>query len=193
VSDTLYETEAAAYANQYGVPTQLFSDLINQESSFNPNAYNPLSGATGIAQFLPSTAADPGYGVSSFDPTNPDSSLSAAAQYLSALYHTFGSWTQALLAYSGSSGTTPYPGNQAIANDLQVLGEGQGTASSTSAAGSQTTPNTEASSEASGCTGWLSTPVACITATLTELGFVLLALVVIAAGLFLLRDKGAAA
>lgn len=125
MSGSLYG-QAAGYANQYGVPTQLFQDVITAESGFNPNAYNPASGATGIAQFLPSTAANAGYGIAPFDPTNASASLSGAAQYLAALKQRFGSWTGALNAYSGNTGGgSPYPGNSSISNDLAAL-EGPG-------------------------------------------------------------------
>lgn len=40
----------------------LFSSVIQQESGGDPNAVSP-KGATGIAQIMPSTASDPGYGV----------------------------------------------------------------------------------------------------------------------------------
>ncbi len=129
MSGSLYG-QANAAAAQYGVPQQLFTDVIGAESGFNPNAYNPSSGATGIAQFLPSTAANAGYGVAPFDPTDAGSSLNAAAQYLAGLYQRFGSWTGALNAYSGNSaGGAPYAGNNgqgAILSDLEALGENPG-------------------------------------------------------------------
>ena len=128
-SDTLQQQGYnAAVAN--GVPPQLFNDVITAESGWNPNAINPSSGATGIAQFLPSTAANPGYGVTPFDPTNPQASLTGAAQYLAGLFNATGSWSGALNAYSGNtSGSAAYPGNQAIASDLQGLAGSAGGAS----------------------------------------------------------------
>jgi hypothetical protein len=123
MSDSLYgiaQSDAAAY----GVPSGLFSDIIQAESGFNPNAYNPASGASGIAQFLPSTAANPGYGVAPFNPFNPGDALSSAAQYLAALRARLGSWTGAVQAYSGVGTGTPYPGNSAIAADLQAADSG---------------------------------------------------------------------
>jgi type IV secretory pathway VirB6-like protein len=99
------EALATADAEQYGVPVQLFLDQIQAESGFNPDATNP-SGAEGIAQFLPSTAADPGYGIAPFNPTDPTAALAAAAQYNAALYAANGdNWVAALTAYSG--GLTP--------------------------------------------------------------------------------------
>ena len=182
MSGSLWQSTASYDAGIYGVPAGLFNDVINAESGYNPNAYNPQSGATGIAQFLPSTASNPGYGIAPFDPTQPAPSLSAAAQYLSALYNKVGSWTGALNAYSGNTGGgQPYPGNAAIANDLASLG-GSGTQN-----GSQTTPNQTASSQASGCTSLLGTPVACMTAALSELAYILLGLIILAVGFWMLK------
>ena len=114
-----YQELASEYANQYGVPTDIFTSVIQAESGFNPGAYNSSSGATGIAQILPSTAANPGFGLSPVDPTNPTDALQFAAQYLRALYNKLGSWTGALNAYSGNtSGGSPYPQSQAVQNAL---------------------------------------------------------------------------
>lgn len=83
-------------AAQYGVPWPIFDQLIQGESSWNPNIGCNAYGACGLAQFIPSTAAT--YGVDVNDPT---SSLNGAAQYFSTLYGQSGSWTQALTRYSG--------------------------------------------------------------------------------------------
>jgi hypothetical protein len=97
---------AAQDATAAEVPVNLFLAQIQAESGFNPSAINTRSGATGIAQALPATAADPGYGIAPFDPTDPVASLAFAAQYDAALYAANGdSWTAALTAYSG--GLTP--------------------------------------------------------------------------------------
>jgi hypothetical protein len=112
-----------------GVPPQLFSDLINSESGWNVNAYNSTSGAYGLAQALRTTAADPGYGVSPFDRTDPLASLDFGAQYLKAMYDKFGDWTSAVTAYVrgpgnvDSSGGSPYSGTlnplqQQVLSDL---------------------------------------------------------------------------
>lgn len=191
---TYYYDLAQADATAYGVPAAVETTLIGAESSYNPNAYNPATGAYGLGQILSSTAANPGYGIEPVDPSNPVASLNFAAQYLAAAYQQLGSWSQAVSAYFngiGAQAANPgltYP-NSAVQAAAAQADAANGT-STASSSGSQTTPNAEASSEGSGCTGWLSTPVACITATLTELGFVLLALVVIGAGLFLLRNRG---
>lgn len=86
-------------AQKFGVPTNLFEAQIGQESSWNPDAQN--GEASGIAQFIPSTAAQ--YGV---DTTDPVSSLFGAAQYDADLFKQTGSWTGAMQAY----GTIPTSG-----------------------------------------------------------------------------------
>lgn len=118
---------ADQYAGQYGVPTNLFRAVIQNESSWNPYAQGPpipsLGGQTaqGIAQFIPGTAQQ--YGVNVWDPT---SSLSGSARYLRDLYNRTGSWTQALVCYSGSRYCNnpnpdyqPYPGRQNIQDALR--------------------------------------------------------------------------
>jgi hypothetical protein len=103
VSESISQLQATATADaeQYGIPPQLFLDRINAESGWNPNAYN-ASGATGLGQVLPSTAADPGYGIAPLtDPTDPNANLSFSAQLLSAYHTQTGSWSGALAKYTG--------------------------------------------------------------------------------------------
>lgn len=92
-------------AAEYNVDPEMLANQIGAESSFNPNAVSS-TGAVGIAQILPSTAANPGYGVSPVDPTDPNASINFAAAYTQAR----GGYTQQGLAnYSGgsySAGTT---------------------------------------------------------------------------------------
>ena len=136
------QADAVNAANQYGVPAQLFLDQITAESSWNPNAVSS-TGAVGLAQILPSTAAAPGYGVTPIsDPGNPVAALTFAAQYDAALYNQTGSWQGALAAYSQGinkvllgTATSPYPGKTAIATDLASL-NGYGLTSGTSGLGS---------------------------------------------------------
>src|ERR1700728_3819656 len=75
-------------------------DHIQAESSFNPNVGSSSTGAVGIAQFEPATAASLG-----IDPTNPVQALHGAAEYDAQLYQQQGSWTGALTKYTG--GLTP--------------------------------------------------------------------------------------
>lgn len=72
-------------AKTYGIPQDLFFNLIQQESqwqAFDSSGKPTTSkaGALGIAQFMPDTAKGEG-----FDPTDPIASLYHAAQYLSGL------------------------------------------------------------------------------------------------------------
>ena len=43
-------------AQQYGISPDFLANDLATESSFNPSAVNSESGASGIAQFIPSTA-----------------------------------------------------------------------------------------------------------------------------------------
>lgn len=73
-TDSPYYTQALQYAGAAGINPQFFVAQIGQESAFNPLAQN--GNATGIAQFMPTTATQ--FGV---NPTDPVSSLQGAAQY----------------------------------------------------------------------------------------------------------------
>jgi hypothetical protein len=97
-----YGSDIAAASSRWGVPAQVLSWQLNQESGMNPAAYNPASGSTGIAQFLPSTAAQ--FGI---DPTDPAASINAAAQYDAQLYGQTGSWTGALQRYGTLANVPP--------------------------------------------------------------------------------------
>lgn len=50
-----YQSIVVSAANKYGISASLMDSIIECESGFNPNSYNPYSGATGIAQFMPGT------------------------------------------------------------------------------------------------------------------------------------------
>jgi Transglycosylase SLT domain len=111
-----YEPTAVQAASAYGVPLDLFNYQIGAESSWNPNALNP-SGAAGIAQFIPSTAA-----ALNVDPMDPVQSLYAAAQYDSQLYGQTGDWGSVLNRY-GTTGPSASAATVAGANaTLAALG-----------------------------------------------------------------------
>jgi hypothetical protein len=87
-------------ADKYGVPADILHNVLKQESGFNPSAVNQKSGAAGIAQFTPGTAASRGV-----DPMNPDSAVPGAASYLSDLRKQFGgNMGLALAAYNWGPG-----------------------------------------------------------------------------------------
>ncbi|HEY6411484.1 MAG TPA: transglycosylase SLT domain-containing protein [Ktedonobacteraceae bacterium] len=86
-----------------GISPVYFSRQINMESGFNPNAYSP-SGAEGIAQFMPGTAA--GLGI---NPWDPKAALNAAAHLMASYAKNYGGdYAMALAAYNGGSGTVQY-------------------------------------------------------------------------------------
>ena len=86
-----------------GISPDYFVRQINQESGFNPNALSP-TGAEGIAQFEPGTAA--GLGI---NPLDPVVALNAAAHLMANYSHNYGgNYAMALAAYNGGSGTLQY-------------------------------------------------------------------------------------
>jgi soluble lytic murein transglycosylase-like protein len=91
---------AQALAQKYGIPPDLFGSLIASESGWDPKAYNPKSGALGIAQFLAETARR--YGVDRLDPI---SSLDGAARYLRDIWQGIGQgdWLRSIAIYKGYS------------------------------------------------------------------------------------------
>jgi hypothetical protein len=122
VVDPALYAAAQSSAATYGVPSSLFTSIIAGESNWNPNAYNPASGASGLGQVLASTARAPGYGVqplsNAFD---PQANLNFSAAYLAALYQKTGSWYGAVMSYSGTPvGGTPYRGNSQQSNILSA-------------------------------------------------------------------------
>jgi hypothetical protein len=98
-----YSPFAIQTAQQYGIPTNIFLNQIAEESGFSTSRTSP-AGATGIAQFLPSTAASPGYGVNPLNPSDPYASITGMAQYDTAMYSRTGSWAGALGAYNAGLG-----------------------------------------------------------------------------------------
>lgn len=92
---------ANSFALQFGVPVDLFSNLIGHESSWN-TAAKGAAGEIGLGQIMPSTAATTLGGVNVNDPII---NLAASASLLSRLYKSNGNdWTTALAAYNGGEG-----------------------------------------------------------------------------------------
>jgi hypothetical protein len=85
-----------ASAGDYGLPVPYLTRLIWRESSFRPDVVSP-KGAQGIAQFMPTTAAERGLA----DPFEPASAIDAAASFLTDLRSTFGNLGLAAAAYNG--------------------------------------------------------------------------------------------
>jgi hypothetical protein len=99
-----------------GINPDYFVRQIYVESGFNPNAVSP-SGAVGIAQFVPSTAA--GLGINPYDPA---SALKGAAQYMASYVHQYGGdYAKALAAYNAGSATVSYAVSAGGANWMNYL------------------------------------------------------------------------
>jgi hypothetical protein len=117
---TLPKSQYVAIAQQdaiaVGISPDYFTRQINDESGFNPNSVSP-SGAVGIAQFLPSTAA--GMGINPWDPIQ---ALRGAAQMMANYSHQFGGdYAKALAAYNGGTATVQYAVNNCSSNWLNCL------------------------------------------------------------------------
>lgn len=87
-----------------GVPWEMMAAEIGQESGWDPSIVNPASGATGIAQFEPATAAQLGV-----DPLDPQSAIPGMAGYLASLHRElsdqgYPQWSYALAAYDWGIG-----------------------------------------------------------------------------------------
>lgn len=93
-----YIEMATAIAREEGVDPDLFLRLIQQESSFNPDAVSS-AGALGLAQLMPGTAEYLGV-----DPMDPEENLRGGARYLREQLDEFGDTRLALAAYNAGPG-----------------------------------------------------------------------------------------
>ncbi len=104
-----YEDAINSAQNKYGIPDNYLAKLLNAESAFRPDIITgqkrSSTGATGIAQFMPATAAELGV-----NPTDPIQSIDASGKYLSQLYAKFGNWTEAIAAYNWGQGNVQKKG-----------------------------------------------------------------------------------
>lgn len=94
---------------KYNLPHNLLARLIEKESAWNPSAVNPSSGAQGLAQFMPATAAE-----FRVDPFDPASAIDGAARYLTWLHARLGDWRQVLAAYNWGIGNVQRRGMAAM-------------------------------------------------------------------------------
>lgn len=84
---------------QYALPPRLLARVADQESDFNPAAYNPDSGARGMMQIIPKWHPD----VTATD-LDPRDDIFYAARYLRENFNRFGSWGKSLAAYNWGPG-----------------------------------------------------------------------------------------
>jgi membrane-bound lytic murein transglycosylase D len=109
-----------------GLPHQLVW-IAEVESTFNPKAKSP-SGAVGLFQLMPETAARLGLSVSPIDQRHSvELNTRAAARYLRFLYDEFDNWPLAIAAYNAGEGRigralakTSKPSFDAIASGLPL-------------------------------------------------------------------------
>ncbi len=99
-----YGDLVAKAAQQYDIPPAILAGLLEQESGYLPEVITgkrlSSSGAIGIAQFLPGTAAQMGV-----DPLDPESAIPGAAKYLRHLMDTYGfDLKTAIYAYNAGPG-----------------------------------------------------------------------------------------
>jgi hypothetical protein len=92
---------ARAAATRAGCDPDLFERQIQQESGFDPDAYNQGSGATGIAQIVSRFHPD-------VDPRDPIASLDYAARWMATLHRQYGSYQRALAAYNWGPGNVAH-------------------------------------------------------------------------------------
>jgi hypothetical protein len=107
-----YEPLIQKAAQETGIPPQILTGLLAQESGFRPDARNPRSSATGIAQVLDATAAQPGYGLPPLSPEarlDPAQAIPWAARYLA--------------ARGGALGVTDWNDPQQAERGLRAYGE----------------------------------------------------------------------
>jgi Transglycosylase SLT domain/D-alanyl-D-alanine carboxypeptidase/Putative Flp pilus-assembly TadE/G-like len=118
----------ARAARRWNVSAALLAAQLMAESNFNPFAVSP-AGASGIAQFMPGTAA--AYGLS--DPFDPEAAIDAQAHLMSDLLEQFGQVPLALAAYNAGPAPVeecdcvpPYPETQAYVARILGLMAGAG-------------------------------------------------------------------
>lgn len=99
---------------RYGIPSGLLVAQAWQESRFNPGAVNSGSGAQGIMQFMPATAAE--WGVQPFDAV---SAIDGAGRYMAWLYRQVGDWKLALAAYNWGVGNIKRRGFEAAPRETR--------------------------------------------------------------------------
>lgn len=78
---------------QWGIPPGVLDRLVQLESSYNPNAYHPKSGASGLTQIIKR------YHPAVSNPFDPYEALAYTGQTLRRYFDEFGHWQSAVAAW----------------------------------------------------------------------------------------------
>jgi len=124
-----YTELVASLAEKYGIPNELAQRWVMKESGFDESAVNSRTGATGLTQIMPATAAEPGYGVAPLSAEllmDPAANVDLGMRYLRAMYDKFGNWPDAFRAYNAGPGNVERSRSFAETNDYvaTILGDG---------------------------------------------------------------------
>ena len=113
-------SSGASGAGGYPNPGGLFGAVQTAESNNNPNAVSP-AGARSLMQLLPSTAANPGFGITPAKDDSPEENQRVGQQYLLAMLGKYnGNVPLALAAYNAGPGTVDQA-IQKVGNDPQAV------------------------------------------------------------------------
>lgn len=99
-----YTEAIKSAARSHLVPALLLASLIRQESGFKASIRNKRTGAMGLGQFMPDTAAEyfgSDWAVAVY---KPDRAIPQSARYLAWLYRRHGTWRLAVAAYNWGTG-----------------------------------------------------------------------------------------
>lgn len=105
-----YKSDIKAAARLSGVPALLLASLIRQESGFKATIRNTSSGAMGLGQFMPATAAEWFGSTWQNGVYDPDRAIPMTARYLAWLYRRHGTWRLAVGAYNWGTGNVAKKG-----------------------------------------------------------------------------------
>jgi hypothetical protein len=95
--------DVPGFADRGYVDSDMFKSVIAAESRGNPNAVSP-KGARGLAQLMPGTARDPGFGVEGARDSSSKENVRVGNEYLNAMLKKYGNIDYALAAYNWGPG-----------------------------------------------------------------------------------------
>ncbi|WP_320734073.1 transglycosylase SLT domain-containing protein [Enterobacter kobei] len=116
--------------DEAGLPRGLLPAVADKESSWNPKALNPSSGAAGLFQFITDTGNR--YGLSAQERYDPDKSATAAARYFQDNLKRYGGdIAKSLAQYNGGNAAVTSDGNLSLKKEtvdylLKILPQVQG-------------------------------------------------------------------